>query len=127
MTVLHLQQEQQTVKDALLTDATQQTFDPSTRLAYQRTYLAHERTQMAWVRTSLALISFGFTIAEFLQYVRQRQNDQAQLLGPRTVGLFMIAVGVCALVVADLQHRPCLRALPSCRPRAIADNSQPPF
>ncbi len=41
----------------------------STELALDRTYLAHDRTLMAWVRTATSLISFGFTIYKFFQYM----------------------------------------------------------
>jgi len=85
--------------------------DTGTRLAYERTYLAQERTQMAWVRTTLALISFGFGIAKFFQYLHETQGDRAPYLGPRTVGMLMIAIGLVALVLANAQHRRALSAL----------------
>jgi len=85
--------------------------DTGTRLAYERTFLAHERTQMAWVRTSLALISFGFGIAKFFQYLHETQGERAPLMGPRTVGMLMISVGLVALVFANAQHRRDLSAL----------------
>ena len=84
--------------------------DTTTRLGFERTYLAHERTQMAWVRTSLALITFGFGIAKFFQYL-QTQGDRAPVFGPRTVGMLMILIGLAALVSANAQHRRALRAL----------------
>ena len=85
--------------------------DTRTRLAFEGTYLANERTQMAWVRTSLALISFGFGIAKFYEYLREKQPEQAPLLSPRAVGLLMITIGLVALALARLQHRRALRAL----------------
>jgi putative membrane protein len=45
----------------------------ATQLAVERTTLAHERTLMAWVRTSVSLISFGFTIYKFFQYLRESE------------------------------------------------------
>ena len=79
--------------------------DTSSRLAYERTYLAHERTLMAWVRTALALISFGFTIAKVFEYLREKEGPRATLLGPRVVGIIMIAMGLVALALATMQHR----------------------
>lgn len=87
--------------------------DTGTRLAYERTYLAIERTQMAWVRTSLALVSFGFGIAKFFQYLHETQGEDAPQFGPRTVGMAMIAIGLVALVSADVQHRRAQSALRS--------------
>ena len=38
-------------------------------LALKRTLLAHQRTLMAWIRTSASMISFGFTIYKFFEYL----------------------------------------------------------
>lgn len=85
--------------------------DTGTKLAYDRTYLAHERTQMAWVRTGLSLISFGFAIAKFYQYLHESQGTSAPVMGPRSVGMIMIAIGLIGLAVANLQHRRALTTL----------------
>ena len=85
--------------------------DTVVKLAFERTYLANERTQMAWIRTTLALISFGFTIAKFYQFLHETHGLKAPPLGPRTVGMLMIAIGLVAFVAANLQHRRALQAL----------------
>ena len=78
----------------------------STDLAIDRTRLAHDRTLMAWVRTSASLISFGFTIYKFFQYMKdQGQPVQERAFGPPQFALFLIAIGLIALVLATLQHR----------------------
>jgi len=60
----------------------------STQLALLRTRLAYERTLMAWIRVAISLISFGFTIYKFFQYVREEQGAQVQpLVGPRVFGM----------------------------------------
>ena len=73
----------------------------ATQLAVERTHLAHERTMMAWVRTATALISFGFTIYKFMQYMQQQGGGPLHLgtLTPRRFGLLMIGMGLLALVV----------------------------
>lgn len=76
----------------------------ATKLAVERTRLAHERTLMAWVRTSTSLISFGFTIYKFFQYLREHDHPVQSLIGPREFALVMIGIGVAALVVATIQH-----------------------
>jgi putative membrane protein len=80
-----------------------------TREALVRTRLAHERTMMAWVRTATSLISFGFTIYKFFQYMRESAGASAsieeRLLDPRAVALVMIGLGVGALVLATIEHR----------------------
>lgn len=74
--------------------------------------MAHDRTLMAWVRTSTSLISFGFTIYKFFQYLHEQnavRNDR--LFGPRQYALLMISVGILALVLATAQHRRDMKRL----------------
>jgi putative membrane protein len=84
-----------------------------TGIAFERTRLAFERTLLAWVRTAVSLISFGFTIYKFFQYVRDdaQRPVREHLLEPRGVALVMIALGVFALIFATLEYRRSLRAL----------------
>jgi putative membrane protein len=78
----------------------------ATRLAVARTRMAADRTLLAWVRTSTSLISFGFTIYKFFQYLRESQKaEPIGLLGPRGFALLMISIGVTVLIVATVQHR----------------------
>src|SRR5262245_43026286 len=84
----------------------------STKLAIDRTRLAHERTLMAWVRTATSLISFGFTIYKFFQFLREGQAPAAEgMLGLRGFATLMIAIGLTALLLATVQHRRDRRAL----------------
>jgi putative membrane protein len=80
-----------------------------TREAFVRTRLAYERTTMAWVRTATSLISFGFTIYKFFQYLRESAGAsaaaEARLLEPRGVALVMIALGIGVLLLATIEHR----------------------
>lgn len=87
-----------------------------TSLAVERTFLAVERTLMAWLRTSLSMISFGFTLAKFFEYV-VNQNG-VPIVGrfgatwsPRTVGTAMVVIGTVALLAAVVQHARRVRAL----------------
>jgi putative membrane protein len=62
-----------------------------TDMAFQRTRLAADRTLMAWIRTSLSMISFGFTIFKFFQYLHE--SDPVELArgthGARNLGMLM--------------------------------------
>jgi putative membrane protein len=89
----------------------QPVLDANTRLAYERTYLAHERTQMGWVRTALALISFGFTIAKFFEVLREKNVVEAPRIQPKTIGVLMIASGLVALLLSDIQHRKAMQII----------------
>src|SRR5215510_8603666 len=97
--------------------------EPSaTELAVTRTRLAYERTQMAWIRTATSLISFGFTIYKFFQYLREKDPSPVHhVMGPRSFAIAMIGIGVAALFVTNLEHRRQLRALAG--PSAPAERS----
>ena len=71
---------------------------------------------MAWLRTSLSMISFGFTIAKFFQYLAQQRGEPVVGVFGRawasdTVGLVMTAIGTLALLLAVVQHRQRVNAL----------------
>lgn len=85
--------------------------DTGTWLAYDRTFLAHERTLLAWIRTALSLISFGFTISKFFEFLHEKKGEAAPLFGAQTVGTLMILIGVVGLALATLQQTRELRAM----------------
>ena len=78
----------------------------STELALERTHLAHERTLMAWVRTAVSLISFGFTIYKFFQYMQEQNKGEtvSRPMGPRQFAMMMIGIGLVSLLLATVQH-----------------------
>jgi putative membrane protein len=80
---------------------------PGDELAVDRTFLAHERTLMAWIRTATSLISFGFSIYKFFQYLVQTGADVRirGFFGPREFAICMLSLGVISLGVAILDHR----------------------
>jgi len=95
-----------------MTNPSAHPLDVGTRLAVDRTRLAHERTLMAWVRTATSLISFGFTIYKFFQFELKGQPPSPErLIGPRGFALFMIGIGLVALLLSTLEHRRSMRAL----------------
>lgn len=92
----------------------------ATQLAAERTRLAHERTLMAWIRTATSLISFGFTIYKFFQFVREEGKIQHtdHFLGPREFALIMILAGLVSLVLATVQHWQSMKTLRAQYPQA---------
>ena len=83
-------------------------------LALDRTKLAVDRTLMAWVRTALSMISFGFTIYKFLQFIQEQSKvPLARPDAPRNLGLALIGIGTFALVTACIQYVGYLRELSS--------------
>ena len=85
----------------------------ATRLAVDRTRLAYERTLMAWIRTAASLISFGFTIYKFFQFLRESGQGAPshRLFGPREFAFLMILIGLVSLLLAASQHLISIRAL----------------
>jgi uncharacterized membrane protein YidH (DUF202 family) len=65
--------------------------DDATSLAVSRTMLAHDRTLMAWVRTATSMISFGFTIYKFFQFLEDQKSlpDVDRLLDYRQQMAFL--------------------------------------
>lgn len=82
------------------------------QMALDRTRLAYERTQMAWVRTATSLISFGFTIFKFFEYLKDQQTaGPERWFGPREFALLMIVTGLVALLLSSIDHRRHMQAL----------------
>jgi putative membrane protein len=90
-----------------------QDLSTSTKLAIERTRLAHERTLMAWVRTATSLISFGFTIYKFFEYLREspQGGPTSSAIGPREFAMVMIGIGITAMILATIAHHRSMRAL----------------
>jgi inner membrane protein YidH len=86
-------------------------------MARMRTILAADRTLMAWIRTTLSMISFGFTIYKFLQYLYESNKVTGGLSpqGPRNLGLTLIVLGVTALLIACVQYWSEVKRLDSSR------------
>lgn len=81
-------------------------------LAIDRTRLASERTLMAWVRTAVSMITFGFTIYKFLQFVGQESKvPLVRPQSPRNLALALIGIGTFVLIVAGIQHWNYVRKL----------------
>jgi putative membrane protein len=87
--------------------------DSRTDLAIERSRLASERTLMAWIRTSLSMISFGFTIYKFFQYLSEAPAVAGSWRphGAFNLGRTMVVLGVLLLAPAVVQHWLFLRSL----------------
>ena len=103
-----------------MTDQSEEIKPDATKLALERTFLAYERTLMAWTRTSVSLISFGFTLFKFFQYVMDREPEKHadDILGPRTIGVLMIGIGTFMLLLASFMHRKQIVELRKAYPEA---------
>ena len=81
-----------------------------TGMAFQRTRLAADRTLMAVIRTSLSLISFGFTIYQVFQKLRD-QNVLTGAGAARNFGVALVLVGIVMLVLGIVYHLQFMAAL----------------
>ena len=93
-----------------------------TALALKRTVIAAERTLMAWIRTSLSMISFGFTIYKFVQYLHE-QAGRVKLYSARNLGLTLVALGTLALILAICDYRNFLKSLDTRSPPSLWSTS----
>jgi uncharacterized membrane protein YidH (DUF202 family) len=84
-----------------------------TDLAIDRTVLAAERNLMAWIRTALSMISFGFGIYKFFQFVPDGPPGgiHGRPNAARNLGLTLIALGTLGLAAAAWQHRSFLHTI----------------
>ena len=74
-----------------------------TGMSFQRTRMSADRTLMSVIRTSLSLISFGFTIFQVFQKLR----DQSILTGAapaRNFGIALVSLGIAMLVIGIIYH-----------------------
>lgn len=87
--------------------------DQSTALAVARTRLAAERTLMSWIRMSFSMITFGFTILKFFQYLNEMQRITLpnQMTGSKHLGIFLILLGIASLIPGMVEHRRALDTL----------------
>ena len=71
---------------------------------------------MAWLRTSMSMISFGFTLVKFFEFLADERGGAVVGRFGRTwastsVGTAMVVIGTGALIMAIIQHRRRVEAL----------------
>jgi putative membrane protein len=79
--------------------------DTNVRLGVERTDLAADRTLMAWIRTAFSMISFGFTIGKFFQYLNEQAKRPAQFGGGRMLAVVLITLGLFSLIVGVWEYQ----------------------
>ena len=79
--------------------------DTNVRLGVERTDLAADRTLMAWIRTAFSMISFGFTIGKFFQYLNEQAKRPPQLGGGRMLAVVLITLGLFSLIVGVWEYQ----------------------
>lgn len=74
-----------------------------TGMSFQRTRMSADRTLMSVIRTSLSLISFGFTIFQIFQKLREQQIV-AHAAPARNFGVALVGLGIMMLVIGIVYH-----------------------
>jgi len=59
---------------------------------------------MSVIRTSLSLITFGFTISQFFQELRDAGTSRTTADAPGNFGLTLVVLGVCLVIVGIVYH-----------------------
>jgi putative membrane protein len=74
-----------------------------TGMSFQRTRMSADRTLMSVIRTSLSLISFGFTIYQVFEKLREH-NVITHAAAGRNFGVALVALGIVMLVGGIIYH-----------------------
>jgi len=74
-----------------------------TGMSFQRTRMSADRTLMSVIRTSLSLISFGFTIFQVFEKLKEA-GTLAHAGAPRNFGITLVALGIVMLIGGIVYH-----------------------
>jgi putative membrane protein len=74
-----------------------------TGMSFQRTRMSADRTLMSVIRTSLSLISFGFTIFQVFEKLRDH-NVITHAASGRNFGVALVALGILMLLGGIIYH-----------------------
>jgi len=91
-----------------------------TGMSFQRTRMSADRTLMSVIRTSLSLISFGFTIFQLFQ--KLKESEVLAHVGPmRNFGISLVALGIAMLILGIIYHVQFMLGLRQLRTEMKAD------
>jgi len=91
-----------------------------TGMSFQRTRMSADRTLMSVIRTSLSLISFGFTIFQVFQKLRD-QSIITHAGASRNFGVTLVGLGILMLIVGIIYHIRFMLGLRDERKAMMAD------
>jgi len=91
-----------------------------TGMSFQRTRMSADRTLMSVIRTSLSLISFGFTIFQLFQ--KLKESEVLGHVGPmRNFGIALVTLGIAMLILGIIYHIQFMLGLRHLRTQMKAD------
>lgn len=91
-----------------------------TGMSFQRTRMSADRTLMSVIRTSLSLISFGFTIFQVFEKLRDH-SVITHAGAARNFGVTLVALGILMLVGGIVYHLQFMLHLREERQAMVAD------
>ena len=100
-----------TVRKSPLSDPAVELSARRTGMSFQRTRMSADRTLMSVIRTSISLISFGFTIFQFFQKLKDSNVFKDPQRAPRAFGQSLVWLGLGMLIVGILYHLQFMRGL----------------
>ena len=89
-------------------------------MSFQRTRMSADRTLMSVIRTSLSLISFGFTIFQVFEKLRD-QSVITHGAPARNFGVTLVLLGILMLIGGIIYHVQFMMHLREQRTEMIAD------
>jgi putative membrane protein len=81
-----------------------------TGMSFQRTRMSADRTLMSVIRTSLSLITFGFTIYQVFEKLRDA-GTLHHTSAPRNFGIALVLLGIGMLVLGIVYHLQFMQGL----------------
>jgi putative membrane protein len=91
-----------------------------TGMSFQRTRMSADRTLMSVIRTSLSLISFGFTIFQVFEKLREH-NVITHAGAARNFGVALVGLGIVMLIGGIVYHLQFMMHLRLQRDAMVAD------
>lgn len=91
-----------------------------TGMSFQRTRMSADRTLMSVIRTSLSLISFGFTIFQVFERLRD-QSVITHASAARNFGVTLVGLGIIMLIGGIIYHLQFMVHLREQRAAMMAD------
>ena len=91
-----------------------------TGMSFQRTRMSADRTLMSVIRTSLSLITFGFTITQVFDKLRD-QNVITHAGSARNFGITLVGLGIIMLIGGIIYHLQFMVHLREQRAEMMAD------
>jgi putative membrane protein len=92
-----------------------------TGMSFQRTRMSADRTLMSIIRTSLSLISFGFTIFQVFQKLKDNNAIAGGSGASRHFGLALVALGIAMLIIGIIYHLQFMYGLRTMRTQMTAE------